>query len=44
MSDDVPQREKDARLKAIGELQEQIQTEINAELEDESVEVLVGGA
>ena len=41
MSDDVPQHEKVARLKAIEGLQEGILSEINSGLEGERVEVLV---
>ena len=43
MADDVPYEQKKARLKAIEELQEQNQTEINAQLEGHTVTVLVEG-
>ena len=43
MADDVPHEQKKARLKAIEELQEQNQTEINAQLEGHTVTVLVEG-
>ena len=41
MEDDVPYEEKKARLKAIEELQERILAQKNAELQGETVEVLV---
>ena len=41
MEDDVPQEEKEARLKVIEELQKEILTEINARLAAQTMEVLV---
>ena len=43
MTDDVPYEEKRARLKALEALQEQIATEINAELLGREMDVLVEG-
>ena len=43
MADDVPSEDKQARLKAIEELQKEILTEINASLQGQTVEVLVEG-
>jgi tRNA-2-methylthio-N6-dimethylallyladenosine synthase len=43
MEDDVPFKDKRARLKAIEELQAGIQSEINGRLLDQTVEVLVEG-
>ena len=43
MADDLPQEEKQARLKVIEEMQQEILTEINAPLQDQTVEVLVEG-
>ena len=43
MTDDVPEDEKKRRLKTLESLQEKILTEINAELEGKTVEILVEG-
>ena len=43
MVDDVPKEDKQARLKAIEDLQKEILTEINASLEGQTAEVLVEG-
>ena len=43
MEDDVPQEEKRARLAALDDLQESIQTEINLGRQSQTVEVLVEG-
>ena len=43
MADDVPQEEKEERLRRIEELQREILTEINAPLKGQTVEVLVEG-
>jgi tRNA-2-methylthio-N6-dimethylallyladenosine synthase len=43
MEDDVPPDDKKARLKAVEELQADIQTEINSGLQNHTVEVLVEG-
>ena len=43
MEDDVPREEKKARLKAIEELQAEVQTEINSGLDGTVVDVLIEG-
>ena len=43
LTDDVPQDEKKARLKALDELQEKISADINARLLGETVQVLIEG-
>ena len=43
MDDDVPGEEKNARLRALEEMQASVQTELNSRLEGETVEVLVEG-
>ena len=43
LTDDVPQDEKKARLKALDELQESISADINARLLGETVQVLIEG-
>ena len=43
MTDDVPYEEKQARLKALVRLQEEIATELNLKYQDQTVKILVEG-